>query len=139
MSSNDGENLDELQHNNENEKACQTELSMHQICDMEVCIQNMTSELADLKQDLVQVELYEASFKENEEKTRFYTGLPSFFIVMKVFELCSPHIFSGCSNRLSKFQEFILVLMRLRLNIPFQDLAYRFGISRSTVSRVFDK
>ena len=29
--------------------------------------------------------------------------------------------------------------MRLPLNIPFQDLAYRFGVSRSTVSRVFDK
>ena len=85
------------------------------------------------------MDLTEASFQENEEKTKFYTGLPSFFILMKVFELCSPHIFSCCSNRLSKFQEFMLVLMRLRLNIPFQDLAYRFGISRSTVSRVFDK
>ena len=55
---------------------------------------------------------------------------------MKVFE---PRIFSACSNRLSKFEEFILVLMRLQIKIPFQGLACSSGILRSTVSRVFDK
>ena len=36
------------------------------------------------------------------------------------------------------FQEFcILVLMKLGLDVPFQDLAYRFDISLSTVSRIF--
>ena len=30
-------------------------------------------------------------------------------------------------------------MMRLRLNLPFQDLAYRFNISTSTASRTFDK
>ena len=29
-------------------------------------------------------------------------------------------------------------MMRLRLNLPFQDLAYRFNISKSTASRTFD-
>ena len=30
-----------------------------------------------------------------------------------------------------------MVLMKLRLNVPLQDLAYRFDISLSTVSRIF--
>ena len=30
-----------------------------------------------------------------------------------------------------------MVLMKLRLNVPHQDLAYRFGVSMSTVSRTF--
>ena len=34
------------------------------------------------------------------------------------------------------FQEFILVLMKLRLDVPFQDLPYRFDIFLSTVSRI---
>ena len=38
---------------------------------------------------------------------------------------------------LNKFQQFIMVLMRLRLNLPIQDLAYRFCVSTSTVSRLF--
>ena len=29
--------------------------------------------------------------------------------------------------------------MKIKLNCPFQGLAYRFGISVSTVSRIFDK
>ena len=53
--------------------------------------------------------------------------------------MLSLYIFSGSSNILTKFQELILVLMRLRLNVPFQDLAFRFGISKPTLSRIFDK
>ena len=30
-----------------------------------------------------------------------------------------------------------MVLMKLRLNVPQQDLAYRFDVSQSTVSTVF--
>ena len=30
-------------------------------------------------------------------------------------------------------------MMRLQLNLPFQDLAYRFNISKPTASRIFDK
>lgn len=40
------------------------------------------------------------------------------------------------SLTLDKFQEFVIVLMKLRL-VPFQDLAYRFTISVSTASMIF--
>ena len=36
----------------------------------------------------------------------------------------------------NKFQEFIMVLMKLRLNVPHLDLAYRFDVSRPVVTRV---
>ena len=42
-------------------------------------------------------------------------------------------------TKLSPFQEFICMLLKLRLNSPIEDLAHRFGISTSTVSRVFLK
>ena len=38
---------------------------------------------------------------------------------------------------LSKFQQLLLVLMRLQLNLPLQDFAYRFNIHVFTASRVF--
>ena len=38
---------------------------------------------------------------------------------------------------LDRFQEFVMVLMNLRLNVPLQDLAYRFKVSQPTVSRIF--
>ena len=42
-------------------------------------------------------------------------------------------------NCLTAFQEFLLTMMRLQLNLPFQDLACRFSMSKSTASRIFDK
>ncbi|KAG0443229.1 hypothetical protein HPB47_015154 [Ixodes persulcatus] len=42
-------------------------------------------------------------------------------------------------NSLGKFEEMMVFLMRLRLYLSVQDLAYRFQISASTVSRVFEK
>ena len=42
-------------------------------------------------------------------------------------------------TKLTPFQEFVLTLIKLRLNLPFQDLAYRFGLSVTMVSRIFSK
>lgn len=42
-------------------------------------------------------------------------------------------------NVLPQFLELTVKLMMLKLNCPFRDSAYRFGISVSTVSWIFDK
>ncbi|CAH3188009.1 unnamed protein product [Porites lobata] len=75
-------------------------------------------------------------FFQSDDKVRFYTGLPSFEILMVAFEHVSPHV-TRKTHSLSRFQEFVMVLMKLRLNVPFQDLAYRFMVSVPTVSRIF--
>ena len=40
-------------------------------------------------------------------------------------------------QQLTLFKEFIMTLMKLKLNVPFEDLGYRFNVSLSTVSRIF--
>ena len=45
----------------------------------------------------------------------------------------------GGAAKLSKFEYFTLTLMKLRLNVSNYDLAFRFGISRSSVCRVSSK
>ena len=81
--------------------------------------------------------LSQSWFEANEERVRFYTGLSSMAVLMAVFELISP----GLPERksLSKFQQLLITIMRLRINLPVQDLAYRFGVHSSTVSRVFQQ
>ena len=75
-------------------------------------------------------------FRNSDDKVLLYTGLPSYEILNFVFELVSP--FASChSQTLSPFQEFVMVLIKLRLDVPFQDLAYRLNISVPTVSRTF--
>ena len=75
-------------------------------------------------------------FFNSDEKVRFYTGLPSFEILMVVFDHVSPYV-TRKTQSLDRFQELVMVLMKLRLNVLFQDLAYRFMVSLSTVSRIF--
>ena len=53
---------------------------------------------------------------------------------MKTFSFVWQHV-NRRSLSLSKFQEFVLVLIKLRLAVPHQDLAYRFNVLRPVVSR----
>ena len=73
---------------------------------------------------------------DSDAKVRFYAGLPSYEVLMVVFEHVSSHV-SRKTQNLSRFQEFVMVLIKLRLNVPVQDLAYRFVVSVTTVSRIF--
>ena len=77
------------------------------------------------------------NFKMMMSELVFYTGLPSFDFLMTAFNLISPHV-SRHSSCLTKFEKFVMVLMKLRLNMPFKDLAYRFkNISDSSISSTF--
>ena len=42
-------------------------------------------------------------------------------------------------SSLTKFKQFCMVLMKLRLNVSDQDLAYRFNVSQSLVSKNWRK
>ena len=80
----------------------------------------------------------ENSLKTDHKKVNFYTGLPSFSILTAVFTLVSSHIGeSSKTHSLSVFEQFIATLMKLRLSLFDQDLAYRFGVHQSTISRNF--
>ena len=43
------------------------------------------------------------------------------------------------STKLSPSQEFIVVMLKLRLKSPIEDLSYHFGVSVSSVSRILLK
>ena len=74
-------------------------------------------------------------FQHHDDRVRFYAGLHSFDILEAAYNFVAPHV-TRKSLTLNKFQEFNMVLMKLRLNMPYQDLAYRFDISVSTASRI---
>ena len=58
---------------------------------------------------------------------------------MALFRLVSVALPEGGAAKLSKFEYFTLTLMKLRLNVSNYDLAFRFGISESSVCHVFSK
>ena len=70
-------------------------------------------------------------FQHSDDKTRFYTGLPDFHSLSRTVEFVSPYV-ARRTKTLSLFQEFPMVLVKLRLNVSNLDLAYRFEVFLST-------
>ncbi|XP_072253547.1 uncharacterized protein [Leuresthes tenuis] len=88
-----------------------------------------------LKESVEKMSLSENSLRNDAEKVKFYTGLPNYFVLETVMWLLAPHMDGMKNVKLSKFQQLLLTLMRLRLDLRNQDLAYRFGVKVGTVTR----
>ena len=93
-------------------------------------------------------------YKDSDNDISFYTGFPNYGAMQLCFQLveesaknmnyeyekvCPEQVSNrpqGRPRSLTLFQEFTLVLMRLRLGLFEKDLSHRFGVSVMTVSRV---
>lgn len=101
-------------------------------------LQRLLSENMILKQELLSVKFNELGFKDNNEKVKYFTGLPNFLVLMTVFDFVKEYLPKPRGKTdLGQFERLIMTLMRLKLNLPVQYLAYRFQTSSSTVSRTF--
>lgn len=95
----------------------------------------LKKENQSLRESVEKMSLSESSLRNDAEKVKFYTGLPNYFVLETVMWLLAPHMDGMKNVKLSKFQQLLLTLMRLRLDLRNQDLAYRFGVKVSTVTR----
>lgn len=75
----------------------------------------------------------------NDAVVKFLTGLPNSSTFQLVVEFISKGLHFHHKAALSPCQEMLLVLMKLRLNLEHQDLAYRFHVSVATITRLFHK
>lgn len=114
-----------------------TDLTVADLSALQEDLQRRTDELAEMR--VAKGYPSQEDLESNEEILRFYTGFSSFTVLMALFRLVSVTIPEGGASKLSKFNYFILTLMKLRLNAANFDLGFRFGISKSTVGRAFTK
>ena len=118
----------------------QTELSMGDLDNIEQKLCALDNENKRLKEKVVSVIPIDVQkLQQDKEMVVFLTGIPNYSLLMSLFSFLSESISQTHRNCLTTFQEFLLTMMRLRLHLPFQDLAYRFNISKSTASRIFDR
>ncbi len=115
------------------EASTQTKLTSQMIDDSAKAykeqIQDMKSEMSENHQ------FDEKIFESNDELVKFYTGLPSYKVLKIIFDFCAPQV--KRSTKLTQFQEMMLTVVKLRLNPPHKDLAYRFDLSVASVTRIF--
>ncbi|XP_064461594.1 uncharacterized protein LOC135371475 [Ornithodoros turicata] len=94
-------------------------------------------------------------FKENDEDIQFYTGLPSYNHFLSLLEFLDPgengknvrrneaasslpnSEQAGRPQKVSVENRLFLVLVKLRLGVFHRHLWHLFGVSVSTVSRIF--
>ena len=100
-------------------------------------VQRLTLETMELKEKLAKTVITPDSFKNDEEKAKYYTGL-EYSQLMSIFEFVAPSIPDSALSPLSQFEKFMVVMMKLRLNLCVQDLAYRFKVSASCISKTFN-
>ncbi|XP_065054824.1 uncharacterized protein LOC135683491 [Rhopilema esculentum] len=126
------------------------------VIELENQVEQLELQLAQVKLSLFSIE----KLKSDSSATRFFTGFPNFPTLMSTFEYFEPKVqqmhCNWCGNKssqssddyhtkssrgpkrpLTHLEEFILVLMRLKVGLFIDDLAGRFGISSSQVSKIF--
>ncbi|XP_066941608.1 uncharacterized protein [Macrobrachium rosenbergii] len=74
-------------------------------------------------------------FKDNDRKVRYLTGLSSYDMLKVLSEYISA--FQRQQGKLSKFQQLMITLIKIKLNLPMPFLGILFNISLTTISRVF--
>lgn len=90
------------------------------------------------------------SISHNDSLIQLYTGFKSYEHLMLFYELLGPSVhhlnywgkrktttFRLRKLKLSPLNQLFLTLIKLKLNLPERDIAYRFGIATSTVSKYF--
>ena len=122
-----------------NNQANQTDLSGAMIAAMQARMQRLLSENQTLKKELSDERTgFDLKiFKNNDEKVKYYTGLPDFSTLQILYYFIEPHIPYSTASALTKFQQLTLCLLKLRLNLAHMDLGQRFGINKSSSSRIF--
>ena len=77
--------------------------------------------------------------KDNDDATKFYTGLPSWSIFEYLLTFISEDVPLSKLSKLSPADGLLLTLMRLKLDLTITDLPYRFEVSHTTAGCVFNK
>ena len=114
-------------------------------------------DLAECETKLKAAELRISSVRFDDKKIQFYTGFASYKMFKAYYDFLGPAVdnltywdsgkgaesIAGCEKgskgrrrTLLPIDEFFLVIIQLRLGLLEKDLAYRFGLSQPTVSRI---
>jgi hypothetical protein len=89
-----------------------------------------------LTEEVTRKTLSYKNIKGDDRRVKFYTGFPNSETLEIVFQETVTRV-KRKKTKLSKEDEFLLTLVKLRRNLAMTDLAYRFNISQTSVTTIF--
>ncbi len=125
-------------HVNESGTASQTDITSSCIASLQSELQQRNEEVYQLREKLKKVSLDQFSF-EDDSKMLFYTGLPNVRVFNLILSYIEPALHNIRVQDVSNFQKLLMCLMKLRLNMSFKGLGYRFGIQQNRVAIIIKK
>lgn len=114
---------------------CSSENCKKHIKSLEMECNSLRTENMLLKQQMQRTQLNETSLQNNDQNVHILTGLRTYSLLMTVFHFVAPYL--KHESGLTLFQQFMLALIKLRMNLSFDFLAYYFGVDLNTVLKLF--
>lgn len=115
----------------------QTDVSMSILRCMESELQKRAEEIYTLREEIRRLSFEEESFQDDDKKVAFFTGLPSFALLTFILSQMNNALDNVKVKKLTNFQKLVLTFMKLRTNITFRGLGYRFNIRDNEASYCF--
>ncbi|KAF7650637.1 hypothetical protein LDENG_00122910, partial [Lucifuga dentata] len=101
-------------------------------------VNRLLEENRELRRELDEHRMSDGFFGDDDDKVKYYTGLPNLGTFMVLFHFLVP-LMSDQKKMITPFQMLLLTFMRLRLDLPAQHLAHLFRVSPKTVYRTFSE
>ena len=95
----------------------------------------LANENAALKKQITLLTCGVKMIKENDDRTSFYTGLPSWNVFQEIFNFLSPHV--APSRSLPLEDELVMILMRLRLGLLLEVCLHDLGLQHRSLQEAF--
>lgn len=133
----DMETTSDLVEDEDTGTATQTDLTMEMVSMKFEQLNFASQRIAELHSKIENSPLGLLENTTNDSLWKYYTGFDYEFIEKIIFPEIEPYVTSTSTTVLTPFNQLLLTLVKLRLNLNFKDLGFRFKVSRSTASTYF--
>lgn len=100
-------------------------------------IEEDQQKIAVLEDQMRKLKYTPEMFENDDKRTEYFTGLDSFVTMITLFNTCENEL--PMSSTLTKFEIYILTLLKLRLKLPLQYLGYQFGVTPKAAHFYFNE
>ncbi|XP_055689564.1 uncharacterized protein LOC129793495 isoform X2 [Lutzomyia longipalpis] len=122
---------------NKMDRGTQTDVTGELLEQFQVIHDENQVKIAQLEEQVRKCKYTPEMFENDDKRTEYFTGLDSYITMITLYNTCEAEL--PQSTALTKFEIFILTLLKLRLKLPLTFLAYQFCISPKAASFYFNE